>query len=64
MGRQRVGLPLVVARIVVVLGLGFTAAVGIFWLVAGYWREGLVSLGAALAFLALMFVVERRAELG
>ena len=64
MGRQRVGLPLIAARIVAVLGMGFAAAIGILLLVGGFWREGLVSLVAALFFLALMFLVERRAERG
>ena len=64
MGRQRVGLPLIAARIVAVLGMGFAAAIAILLLVGGFWQEGLVSLVAALFFLALMFLVERRAERG
>jgi hypothetical protein len=64
MGRQRVGLPLIAARIVAVLGMGFAGAIAILLLVGGFWREGLVSLVAALFFLALLFLVERGAERG
>ena len=64
MGRQRVALPLIAARIVAVLGMGFATAIAILLLVAGLWREGLVSLVVALFFLALMFLVERGAERG
>jgi len=64
MGGQRVGLLLIVARIVAVLGMGFAAAIAILLLVGGFWREGLVFSVVALLFLALMFLVERRAERG
>lgn len=62
MGSQRVGLPLVVARIVSVLGMGFATAIAVLLLVGGFWGEGLVFLAIALLFMALMFLVERRAE--
>ncbi len=64
MGRQRVGLPPIAARLGRRLGMGFAAAIAILLLVGGFWREGLVSLVAALLFLVLMFLVERGAERG
>ena len=64
MGRQRVGLPLIAARIVAVLGMGFAIAIAILLLVGGFWRGGLIFLAAALLFMALMFLVERGAERG
>jgi hypothetical protein len=64
MGKQRVSLSLVVARIAAVLGMGFAAATAIMLLVAGFWREGLLFAVVALLFMAFMFVVERRAERG
>ena len=64
MGRQRVSPLLALTRIVAVLGMGFATAIAILLLVGGFWREGLVFLVVALFFLALMFLVERRAERG
>ncbi len=53
---------IVVARILIVSGLGFAAALGLFFLVGGIWQLGLAALGAALVFLLLMFAIERGAE--
>ncbi|MGQ9571991.1 MAG: hypothetical protein ACUVV3_02215 [Dehalococcoidia bacterium] len=64
MGRQRVGLPLIMGRMVAILGMGFAATIAILLLVGGFWREGLVSVVVTLFFLALMFLVERWAERG
>ena len=55
-------LGIVVARILIVLGLSFAAALGIFFLVGGLWQIGLAALGATLIFLLLMFAIERGAE--
>jgi hypothetical protein len=42
--------------------MSFAAAVAIFFFLAGVWQVGLPALGLALAFLVLMFLVERSAE--
>lgn len=55
-------LGIVIARIVVVSGMGFAAAFAIFFLVGGLWLLGVVSVLATIVFLALMFVIERGAE--
>lgn len=52
---------LVVARIIVVSGLGFAAAFAIFFLVGGLWVLAAVSAGLTLLFLFLMFAIERLA---
>ena len=52
---------MVVARILIVTGLGFAAALGIFFLVGGLWQLGLLALGATVVFLVLMFAIERGA---
>jgi len=52
----------IVGRIVFVTGLSFAIAAGIFLLLGGYWRWGIVALLAALPFLALMFLIERGAR--
>jgi hypothetical protein len=64
MRRRRMSPPLIVVRIVVLLGIGFSAAFGILYLVAGSWGEGLISLVVTLSFLSSMFLVERRAKRG
>ena len=64
MPEQRVGLPVVAARIVSVAGMGFATAIAILLFLGGFWREGLISAGVALVFLGLMFFVERRSEGG
>ncbi len=57
-------LRIVIARILVVSGMGFAAAFAIFFLVGGLWLLGLVSAAATIVFLFLMFVIERGAEGG
>jgi hypothetical protein len=57
-----VPLPLVVARILIVSGMGFAAALSIFFLVGGLWLPGAVAAGATAVFLGLMFLIERAAE--
>ncbi len=59
MQRGPVPVPLVIARIVAVTGVGFCAALGVFLLLGGVWALGLAFLGATLFFLSLMFVIER-----
>ena len=59
---RQMPLGIVVARILIVSGLGFAAALGVFFLVGGLWVLGLIGLGVALVFLCLMFAVERGAE--
>ncbi|MFQ5880402.1 MAG: hypothetical protein ACE5IZ_09555 [Dehalococcoidia bacterium] len=55
--------PLIVfLRITAVMGIGFAAALGIFLLLGGFWLAGIVSLGALVLFLLVMFYVERVAE--
>lgn len=51
-----------VARILIVSGLGFSAALGIFLLVGGIWQLGLAALAAAIVLLLLMFAIERGAS--
>lgn len=60
----RIPLPLVVARILIVSGIGFAAALGMFLLIGGAWQVGLLALGAMLVFIFLMFFLERVAESG
>jgi len=52
----------VIARILIVSGMSFAAAAAIFFLLGGVWQVGLPTLGLALAFLVLMFLVERSVE--
>ena len=52
----------VVARILIMSGMSVTTAAAIFLLLAGAWQVGLPALGLAVAFLVLMFLVERAAE--
>lgn len=52
---------LVVARILIVSGLGFSAAFAIFFLVGGLWLMTLISVLFTVVFLALMFAIERLA---
>jgi len=59
MHQRPVPVPLVIARIVAVTGVGFCAALGVFLLVGGVWVLGLAFLGATLFFLFLMFAIER-----
>ncbi len=55
----KVGLPVVVARILVVTGVGLTAAVGLFLLIGGVWQLGIPFLAAMFLFIFLMFLLER-----
>ena len=59
---RQMPLGIVVARILVVTGLGFAAALGIFFLVGGLWQIGLAAAAATLLFLVLMFAIERGAR--
>ena len=59
---RQMPLGIVIARIVVVTGLSFAAALGIFFLVGGLWELALAALAATLLFLVLMFAIERGAE--
>jgi len=52
----------VIARILIVSGMSFAAAAAIFFFLGGVWQVGLPTLGLALAFLVLMFLVERSVE--
>ncbi len=55
-------LGIVVARILIVSGMSFAAAIAIFLLVGGLWQIALAALAATAFFLVLMFAVERAAE--
>jgi len=55
-------LGIVVARIVVVSGMSFSAAFAIFFLVGGFWEVAGAAAGATVACLFLMFAIERAAE--
>jgi hypothetical protein len=59
---RQMPLGIVIARILVVSGMGFAAAFAIFFLVGGLWLLAGVSILATLVFLALMFAIERGAE--
>lgn len=55
-------LGIVIARILIVSGMGFAGALMIFFLVGGFWLVAGASAGATLLFLFLMFAIERYAE--
>ena len=55
-------LGIVIARILVVSGMGFAGALMIFFLVGGFWLVAGASAAATLLFLFLMFAIERYAE--
>jgi hypothetical protein len=55
-------LGIVIARILIVSGMGFAGALMIFFLVGGFWLVAGASAGATLLFLFLMFAIERHAE--
>lgn len=57
----RMPLGIVAARIAVVSSLGFSAAIGIFFLIGGLWQIGMAALAVASVFILLMFAVERLA---
>ena len=52
---------LVVARILIVSGLGFSAAFAIFFMVGGLWLMTLISVALTVVFVMLMFAIERLA---
>jgi len=56
--------PVVIARILIVSGIGFAAAIGLFLLIGGAWQVGLLSLVAMFLFIFLMFLLERGSESG
>lgn len=58
----RVGLPIVIARILIVSGIGFASAIGLFLLVGGVWQVGLISLAFTFVFIFLMFFLEWTTE--
>ncbi len=55
-------LGIVLARILIVSGMGFAGALMIFFLVGGFWLVAGLSALATVVFMALMFTVERFAE--
>lgn len=55
----RVPLGIVVARILVISGLGFSAALGLFLLIGGIWQVGLAAFAVTAVLLAAMFLIER-----
>ncbi len=59
---RRVPVYVAVARMLIVSGMSIAAAAAIFFFLGGVWQVGLPALGLALAFLVLMFLVERSAE--
>jgi uncharacterized RDD family membrane protein YckC len=58
---QSVPFYIIIARILIVSGMSFSAAAAVFFFVAGVWEVGLPALGVSLVFLILMFLVERAA---
>ena len=59
---RQMPLGIVIARIIIVSGMGFSAAFAIFFLVGALWLLALISIAATAAFLVLMFAIERGAE--
>jgi hypothetical protein len=59
---RQMPLGIVIARIVIVSGMGFSAAFAIFFLIGALWLLALVSIAATVVFLVLMFAIERGAE--
>jgi predicted tellurium resistance membrane protein TerC len=53
---------IVVARILIVTGMSFAAALAIFFLVGGFWLVAAAATVATVVFLFMMFAVERLAE--
>jgi hypothetical protein len=60
--RRQVPAYVALVRIIAVVGMSVTIAFGIFLLIAAAWTPGLISLGLALPFFALMRLAERTAE--
>lgn len=59
---RQVPLGIVFARILVVSGMGFSAALAIFFLIGAIWLPALICVGVTVVFLFLMFFIERGAE--
>lgn len=59
---RQMPLGIVIARILIVSGMGFSAAFAIFFLVGALWLPLIVSIAATIVFLVLMFAIERGAE--
>jgi hypothetical protein len=59
---RQMPLGIVIARIIIVSGMGFSAAFAIFFLIGALWLLALVSIAATVVFLVLMFAIERGAE--
>lgn len=55
-------LGIVIARILVVSGIGISAALAIFFLIGGIWVPGAIAFAVTAVFLALMFAIEKLAE--
>lgn len=55
-------LGIVLARIIVVSGIGIAAALAIFFLVGAIWIPAMIALVITVVFLGLMFGVEKLAE--
>lgn len=55
-------LAIVIGRILIVSGIGISAALAIFFLIGGIWLPGAISFLATVVFLALMFGIEKLAE--
>lgn len=53
---------LFVARIVAILGMAFTLAIGILALVAAFWLVAIISFALTIPFFLLMRYVERSPE--
>jgi len=59
---RQMPLGIVIARIIIVSGMGFSAAFAIFFLVGALWLLALISIAVTAVFLVLMFAIERGAE--
>lgn len=59
---RQVPLGIVFARIVVVSGMGFSAALAIFFLIGAIWLPMFIAFAVTVIFLFLMFFIERGAE--
>jgi uncharacterized membrane protein len=59
---RQMPLGIVIARILIVSGMGFAAAFAIFFLVGALWLLALISIAVTIVFLILMFAIERGAE--
>jgi hypothetical protein len=59
---RQVPLGIVFARIIVVSGMGFSAALAIFFLIGAIWTPMFIALAVTVIFLFLMFFIERGAE--